>query len=527
MKRLNPFAIAVLIVAILPVSCVKPTGDQKLSAQRDPTGRPISQEALDSAKETRTPDISPATYMAAAGLFESQNQVASAAAQYQKALEADPNCAEAHNRLGILLGRVEQHAEAERHLRAAVELKPRSASLRNNLGYEYALQERWPEAEAELRNAIRLAPDFKRSHVNLGMVLCKQERFLEGLEAFEEAVPQADAYYNYGLMLRAAGKYRDAADAFKQALEIEPRLAAAKTQLDQIAGKVQKEEVEVRTAEVTPPTVAVPVKTTEAAQANTVAVQPETPVARAEPADDATEKEDPQELRNEETEEAAEEATAQDTETEEAESVADGTVEAPEPVTEPESDHAVVVDPTDEAVEEAAQEESEPEAKVAGEVEPAAEESDREAALLAEPEQATADDTPAAQVAVGFEDLFEKETAEAVPQFLGGDAMMLPLADDGVGSGGFDPFELPGQAGEPLPAAPTEGTPEPAGPDEAILPPSSDDTKPLDEASDSPAGFNPNWLMARPGATSLHSEPFDQVEEFRPVIWEFHEPDAP
>jgi tetratricopeptide (TPR) repeat protein len=508
-KRLNPFAVAALIVAVLPVSCVKPTGQQVISRQGDRGLRQVPEDAAENAKETPMPDIRPATYLAAAGLFESQNQIASAAAQYQKAIAADPSCVEAHSRLGILLGRVGEHTEAERHLRAAVEIRPQSAPLRNNLGFEYALQERWQEAEAELRNAIRLAPDFKRAKINLGMVLCKRGRFLEGLETFQEAVPQGDAYYNYGLLLRAAGRYREATDAFNQALEIEPRLAAAKTQLEQIAGKEGTKErrdegkkEEARTAEITPPTVPVSVKTADAAPTNSVVQPPEKPVALSAPPDEAVEDEGTknEEVRPDNAETAAAEgqgevqdadaqaptvpAPLETTHATEAEPVADdGATDTAEPVTEAALDDTVVADETDDPFE--------------------------------------------VQMAAGFEESFDEEPLQAVPQFLGGNAVMPPPADKSAGAEVVDPLELPWLTSEPLPTAPMDETPESATPTETILPPPSDETKSLDEASGPPKKFNPNWLMARPGATSLRSEPFDQVEEFRPVIWEFPENETP
>ncbi|MBN1513020.1 MAG: tetratricopeptide repeat protein [Phycisphaerae bacterium] len=227
-------AIAVLLVG---ASCLPPQ-EEVVSSQRNPKWGEADPAVLNASEDTSEPDIYPQTYIAAAALFESQGLYAKAVTQYQKAIAAQPDHPEAYTRLGILLGRIGQHEGAERYLHHAVQLRPRSAPLRNNLGFEYALQERWIDAETEIRNAIQLKPDFKRAYINLGMVLCKQGRYDEGLEAFEQAVPSADAHYNVGLMLRSAQQYTKAAEAFAQALQIDPQLTAAQVQLEQIGPKI-------------------------------------------------------------------------------------------------------------------------------------------------------------------------------------------------------------------------------------------------------------------------------------------------
>lgn len=237
MLRFCLIAAAAFAVVLASASCLPPK-EEVVSSQRTPQWGQVDPAVLNAGEDTSEPDIYPETYIAAAALFESQGLHAKAVTQYQKAIAARPEHPEAYTRLGILLGRIGQHESAERYLHHAVQLRPQSAPLRNNLGFEYALQERWIDAETEIRNAIQLKPDFKRAYINLGMVLCKQGRHDEGLEAFEQAVPSADAYYNLGLMRRSSQQYSKAAEAFAQALQIDPQLTAAQIQLEQIGPKV-------------------------------------------------------------------------------------------------------------------------------------------------------------------------------------------------------------------------------------------------------------------------------------------------
>lgn len=197
------------------------------------------EEAISSAQELDAPRILPKTYFAAALLFEQNGQWLKAVDQFQKAVTVNHQYVEAYAHMGMLLGKLGRHTEAEIALRRAVQLKPDSARMRNNLGYEYALQNRWNDAQAELNNAIRLQPDFARAYVNLGMVLGKQLRFEEALESFNVALPEADAYYNLAMMFRSDRRYRDAADALRHVLALNPTFPAAARLLEEIEPNIQ------------------------------------------------------------------------------------------------------------------------------------------------------------------------------------------------------------------------------------------------------------------------------------------------
>ncbi|MFH1574571.1 MAG: tetratricopeptide repeat protein, partial [Acidobacteriota bacterium] len=199
--------------------------------------------AAEMASDVRTPDIRPRTYFAAGQLFEQQGDIRKAIIQYRKCIAAAPQYVAAYNRVGVLLGRLGQHPAAEQALRRAIELRPEWAFLHNNLGFEYVLQARWSDAEAEFRHAIQLQPEFARAHNNLAMVLFKTGRADESLNEFRRAVPEADAYYNLGLMLQGQHRYREAADAFEHLLTLAPRFEAAQVQLARIAPHLTPQEV--------------------------------------------------------------------------------------------------------------------------------------------------------------------------------------------------------------------------------------------------------------------------------------------
>lgn len=209
-----------------------------IQSQKERNWLTADSSAITSAEPLEEPKILPQTHFAAARLLEQQGHLQKAIIQYRKAVAVNHSYTAAYNRLGILLGHMGRHADAEKALRQAVELEPGWAVLRNNLGYEYAVQGRWPDAEAELSNAIRLDPQLARAYVNLGMVLSKTQRFEEALEAFNAVLPEADAFYNLGLMFRGQHRYQDATDAFRHVLTLDADFTAASQQLEMIAPRL-------------------------------------------------------------------------------------------------------------------------------------------------------------------------------------------------------------------------------------------------------------------------------------------------
>ncbi len=238
-----------IVLTLCMLGCMQPT-QQMVSSSKDRNWLNADAEAIGTAKIMADPQILPQTHFAAALLHEQNGQFDDALVQYKKSAATNHNYVEAYARMGLLLGRMGRHAEAESALSKAVQLDPGSARLRNNLGYEYALQGRWMDAETELRNAVQLDPRFARSFVNLGMVIAKQHRFEEALEAFKTALAEEDAFYNLGLMYHSGHRYAEAAEAYEHVLSLNPEFTAAQRQLNAIAPKLAQVVVMQPEAEV-------------------------------------------------------------------------------------------------------------------------------------------------------------------------------------------------------------------------------------------------------------------------------------
>ncbi len=246
-------AIVFMLAAFLAAGCAR--SDYRMSRLRGAMRPSVADAAILNAPEATPPKILPETHYAAARLFESQGLIDRAITQYRKAVAVNHSFMRAYHRLGLMLSRIGEREKALQAFGRAVELGPDDAIQRNNFGFELLLAGRWADAERELCRAIELMPAFARARVNLGMVQSKLGRFDEALASFQTAVPEADAYYNLGLMYRGQQMYEEAADAFRHVLSVGPDFSAARTQLEQIVSYLEPEipsEADIKVAELTP-----------------------------------------------------------------------------------------------------------------------------------------------------------------------------------------------------------------------------------------------------------------------------------
>ena len=95
-----------------------------------------------------------------------------AIAGLREALTKSAARADAHNMLGLLLGRKgADSVQVLAEFREAVRLRPDFAEAHNNIGLVLAQSEQDDAAVAEFREAIRIRPDFAEAHANLGATL--------------------------------------------------------------------------------------------------------------------------------------------------------------------------------------------------------------------------------------------------------------------------------------------------------------------------------------------------------------------
>ncbi|MFI5398454.1 MAG: tetratricopeptide repeat protein, partial [Candidatus Binatia bacterium] len=137
-----------------------------------------------------------------------------ARADYQKALELDPNCASAHFNLAVAFVQAGKFGEAASHYRQALPGRP-TAETHNGLGYVLARQGRTDEAVAEFRKAIDVDAKFTPAYNNLADALATQGKLEEAEHYYKRSLaekPSAAVYNALGVVLRRLGKTDEAAD---------------------------------------------------------------------------------------------------------------------------------------------------------------------------------------------------------------------------------------------------------------------------------------------------------------------------
>jgi tetratricopeptide (TPR) repeat protein len=131
--------------------------------------------------------------------------------------------------------------EAKRWYSRAVALDANAWYALNNLCYA-EIMTRQPYAIAMCQRAVGAAPDSAIARNNMALAHAASGD-LDGARAwFRRATDTATADYNYGIVMMSTRKYRDAQEAFRQALLADPdsRLAAERVRQARLAADAEE-----------------------------------------------------------------------------------------------------------------------------------------------------------------------------------------------------------------------------------------------------------------------------------------------
>ena len=148
---------------------------------------------------------------------------------YRQALEAEPNYVAALYNLGLALRELENLEEAEACFRRVLEIDPRDVDALFNLGSLLRRRLSLAEAQEAYRRALDLAPDNAHLWLMLGeagIARYTDESLREAAECFRWAVqlePRlADAHYELGQVQELEGRHAQALPHYLEALQLEP-----------------------------------------------------------------------------------------------------------------------------------------------------------------------------------------------------------------------------------------------------------------------------------------------------------------
>lgn len=166
---------------------------------------------------------------------------AEAIAEYQAAVQLEPNEADVHHALGKILAETPGRlAEGIVEFRTALRLKPGNADAHVNLGIALATTaDGVAEAIAEFHTALRLKPESTEAHYNLALALARQpDRLPDAIAEFQAALRIrpgfAECHNNLGTALaQLPGRLPEAIAEFQATLRLQPDHAGAHYNLAQ------------------------------------------------------------------------------------------------------------------------------------------------------------------------------------------------------------------------------------------------------------------------------------------------------
>ena len=150
---------------------------------------------------------------------------------YNKAIEINPQDAEAFNNRGIAKAKLGNHKEAIQDYNKALEINPQSAEAFNNRGNAKAEIGNQKEAIQDFDQAIEVNPQSAEAFNNRGNAKTNLHQHEEAIQDYNKALeinPQsAEAFNNRGTVKAKLGNQKEAIQDFDQAIEINPQLAEA------------------------------------------------------------------------------------------------------------------------------------------------------------------------------------------------------------------------------------------------------------------------------------------------------------
>jgi tetratricopeptide (TPR) repeat protein len=164
-------------------------------------------------------------------VLHEEGRMDEAIAQYQEAMQIDPDYADANLNFGNILLEKGRLDEAIVHFQKALQNRPDFVNAYNSLGNALHQEGRMDEAIAQYQKALQINPDFTDAHHNLAIVLQQKGRVDEAIAQYQEALlinPDfAGARVNLGIVLLNKGKLDEAIVHFQKAVEIKPDLSEA------------------------------------------------------------------------------------------------------------------------------------------------------------------------------------------------------------------------------------------------------------------------------------------------------------
>ncbi|ABK45476.1 sulfotransferase [Magnetococcus marinus MC-1] len=213
---------------------------RKKKQKKFPSSQAAAISATEAPQQPTTGDrhTPPAQRYSAAMALHRRGALNEAEAAYKTELLQDPDDAEGHHLLGLLLYQQQRHAEARPHLARVSALRPQSAYHHYHCGLvDMALQD-FAAATTCFQKALQYKPDYTDALLNLGVVYQQQGKPQAAEQAWLQAI-QVDpssmgAYINLGLFYQEQQRLPDAKQVLMQGLKHAPNALPLQEKLAQL-----------------------------------------------------------------------------------------------------------------------------------------------------------------------------------------------------------------------------------------------------------------------------------------------------
>ena len=143
-----------------------------------------------------------------------------------KQIDADPDSAESHFRIGEFYTRAQQYEEAAGFLKKAIQINPVYAEAYFYLALNYDQLDQQAEAIEAYKRATEINPDYSVAYYDMGLTLRELRRYEEAILAFREAArsdpEDAHVYLQMALSYYYLGDRRGAKKCVNTAVRMRP-----------------------------------------------------------------------------------------------------------------------------------------------------------------------------------------------------------------------------------------------------------------------------------------------------------------
>jgi len=176
--------------------------------------------------------------------FYQEGKYEEALAEYNAALEKNPEEISNYYNLGVTYMALGKNEEAIEAFQKTIEFDPENFLALKFLGQLYARENDTPQAEIYLVQAAGLSPNDPELFFNLGVLRMNAANYPAAIEAFQKAIDcdeeYVDAYYQLGLLYINQNKAEKASAVFQKFLEFsldDPRASNVRKILEMIGKK--------------------------------------------------------------------------------------------------------------------------------------------------------------------------------------------------------------------------------------------------------------------------------------------------